>query len=485
MFETFKRALQSLSLPAGATVIIGVSGGPDSLALLHLFVRARDVLDLRPVAVCVDHGIRAAAQEDARFVEQTAEAWGVAYRIVRVDVPALAAEQRLSVEEAARLARYRALAETARAEGAHFIAVGHSADDQAETVLLNLIRGAGLAGLTGMQPVSSLSAAHVGSELSDRLMLVRPLLAISREEIASYCAEHDLAPRIDESNTDTVYTRNFLRHDLLPRLTVLNPNIRTTLARTAMVLSGEHKIMQAAVDAVWQAIVKMEKKDRVSFDRDRWRDQSIPMQRALVRRAVEHLAGSLSDLGFEAVEAAVGVSRRGDTGAEATLPGGITLRVDYHSVWLAAGDVLPEMPGWPLLAAGTVIPFEQSETIDLENGWQFGLTPYGGPRRGDEWQALLADRWQAVISSEGGRSSVVLRTRQPGDRFYPMGTGGSQLLSDFLIDHRVPAAWRDRLPLVVVGGQIAWVAGWRVDARFAVYPDSKPAWHAFFRRSSE
>ena len=122
--------------------------------------------------------------------------------------------------------------------------------------------------------------------------------------------------------------------------------------------------------------------------------------------------------------------------------------------------------------------------LNLPDGWQFVLRPYEGPREGAEWQALLADRWQAVISSRGNKqSAATLRTRQSGDRFYPMGAGGSQSLSDFYIDHRVPAIWRDRLPLFVIDGEIAWVAGWRVDARFAVRPDSGPAWHASFRRS--
>ena len=218
----------------GESVVVGVSGGPDSLCLLHLLRRLAPESHLTLHVAHLNHGLRGAeAEADAQAVAELAAGWGLPYTIGRADVPSLAAETRASIEEAARQARYDFLQGVARAAGAGTIAVGHNADDQAETVLMHFLRGSGLAGLRGMLPRTALGQGF----------LISPLLETPRDRVEAYCAAHGLQPRRDLSNADTTIYRNRLRHELLPLLEGYNPAIRQVLGHTAGVLAGDHEVV--------------------------------------------------------------------------------------------------------------------------------------------------------------------------------------------------------------------------------------------------
>ncbi len=483
----FIRTLTEMGIgqPGGSEpgkVVVGVSGGVDSLVLMHLFARARGRLPLAPYVLHLDHRIRGSeAAADARFVASTAAEWGIPCRVEQADVPRLAAERKLSLEEAARQARYTALGQHAIRSGARRIAVAHNADDQAETVLMHLLRGAGLAGLRGMLPVTPLSDYHLLEPVGASLLLIRPLLEVPRADIWAYSTAHHLEPRFDRSNLDTTYFRNQLRHELIPMLERLNPNVRANLNRTASVLAADYEVLEAQAGAAWQAVVVEVSGERVCMDRTRWRGLPLALQRATIRRAAWHLRRHLRDVSFQHVEDAVRVAQRGETGAQATLPGGLHLCVDYD--WLVIKGVRqrPPAPDWPLLEPGTAVELGGPGVYPLpRSGWQFALHPYAGPRSGPEWQMLLDDPWSAPLDADRLQRPLMLRTRQPGDRFAPMGVGGTQKVSTFMINEKIPAAWRDRLPLLVAGGQIAWVCGWRVDERFAVRPGTGSVWAARF-----
>src|SRR5688572_15639933 len=213
--------LLSLETP----LVVAVSGGPDSLCLLHVLHKLSVEHPLRLHVAHLDHGLRPEAHDEATFVRQEAESLGLPVHLGTADTRAYAAKHRQSTEEAARSVRYAFLAEVARLAGARHVVVAHTADDQAETVLMHFLRGAGLAGLKGMLPVTELGSwmsevRGQRSELSDvrpltsDLFLVRPLLTTTRAEVEAYCAENGLAPRRDASNADTQYLRNRLRHEL-------------------------------------------------------------------------------------------------------------------------------------------------------------------------------------------------------------------------------------------------------------------------------
>ena len=223
-----------------AKIVVGVSGGPDSLCLLHVLNQLRPQYDWVLHVAHLHHRLRgAAADEDMVFVALQAIEWGLPCSIQVVDVAAIAQAQGLSTEEAARQVRYGFLSQVAQEIGATAVTVGHHADDQSETVLMHFLRGTGLAGLRGMSPAVDLGNMRLirnhASASPPHIPLVRPLLAVPRAAIETYCHDHHLSPRTDHSNCDATYFRNRIRHELLPLLETYNPNIRTRLRRTASI----------------------------------------------------------------------------------------------------------------------------------------------------------------------------------------------------------------------------------------------------------
>jgi tRNA(Ile)-lysidine synthase len=449
----------------GETVVVGVSGGPDSLVLLHVLKRLGR---WRLHVATLDHGMRGAAgAADAEFVRQTAAAWGLPVTVCRADVPALVRVGKLNPEEAARLARYVFLQRVAQQVGAAKIAVGHHQDDQAETVLMHLIRGSGLDGLRGMLPAAPLE--RLSQDLPVAFdpplvkapaapdtwpVVVRPLLDVSRAEIDAYAAEHGLQPRHDATNKDRTYFRNRLRHDVIPLLAELNPNFRAALARTADILREDSALVRRAGEAALTEVIREDHAGAISLDRAAWSGLSAAEKRYAMRAAVARLRPDLRDIGFEHVENALAVAESGKTGAAATLPGGLVLRVDYETLVIAARDTPPAIDAPGLVSGAGGHEFRPDEhVIWTSGGWTFEARPLAA---GDEVSALHADPLAAALAvPEGAR--LWLRTRQPGDRFLPRGLGGrSQKLADTLINMRVPSAWRNRVPLLIVDDRVAW-----------------------------
>lgn len=449
-----------LYMTLGRPLVVAVSGGADSLCLLHLLHRASPEPGLQLHVATLDHGLRGeASRADAEFVAQTAAAWGLPATCERIDVAALAARYNLSIEEAARRARYSFLARVAAATGAAAIALGHTADDQAETVLMHLIRGSGLTGLRGMQPASPLTAAHLlpGDSPPPGLALLRPLLGIPRTATEAYCAAFGLTPRQDETNVDLTYFRNRIRHEVLPLLERLTPGVRERLAQTAESLTADHAALEAQFSAALAACLVSRRTDSIVLRLSRFRSDAYPVsiQRGMLRLALRQLAPAGGDTSYLALEKALEVAHQGVTGQQADLPGGFLLRIEYDRLILQRADAVVSLPDWPLLQPGTVLPVAVPGCTALpdcpwvlETRW---LAPSENPAA-FHGQPLVAT---LVISPE---TSLVLRTRQPGDRFQPFGLGGqSQKVKNFLINARVPAGVRNRLPLLIAHGAIAWV----------------------------
>ena len=246
VLDTVRQTIDRYDLLAsGGKVVVAVSGGPDSLCLLHGLRELRDEYGVQLHVAHLNHCLRGLdSAEDSRFVWQIAADWGLPLTRSSVNVKKLVKEQKGSVEEMARQVRYRFLAQPQQQAGADRIALGHNADDQTETVLMHWLRGAGLAGLRGMRPKSPLGELRLGEEETAMpdLLLIRPLLYVARSEIEAYCEAHELRPRFDRSNLDTTYFRNRLRHELLPHLEGYNPNIREVIRRSAQALSGDYEV---------------------------------------------------------------------------------------------------------------------------------------------------------------------------------------------------------------------------------------------------
>jgi tRNA(Ile)-lysidine synthase len=482
-------------LDVGDVAVVGVSGGSDSLCLLHVLTRLRRELDLSLHVAHLNHCLRGdEADADMTFVALLATEWGLPCTIEVRDVAAVAASQHISIEEAARHVRYGFLMNVANRVGAAVVAVGHHADDQSETVLMHILRGTGISGLKGMLPSTELSDMQVVDDgwpdpgSRSRVRLVRPLLAVPRDEIDAYCRDHGLQPRFDRSNLDTTHFRNRVRHELLPLLETYNPNIKLLLQRTADVAAADNELISSLLNDAWSETVTEENKDRITFDLQAWRSLPLGLQRATLREAAHRYRPRIRDLDFVHVKHAVAVGNNGTTGARAVLPHGLVLSVGYDTLQLGDREQAPRTPDWPLLWCDDPVPVKVGGDTFLPRKRQTPATSTGGDEqagwvmgtrawRGDHTKALNnPDRWTAFFDADRLGSQLSLRRRLPGDRFQPLGMGGRSVsVSDFMINVKVPQHLRATIPLLVRGpvdgaskADIAWVVGWRIDEQVSI-----------------
>src|SRR5512139_607599 len=275
-------------------IIAGISGGPDSLCLMGVLRKA----GYRIIVAHFNHKLRPDSDTDANTVEQTAARLNLASVIQSGDVRAFADAGKHSLEEAARILRYRFLMEQARHFHAQAVAVGHTADDQVETVLMHFIRGAGLAGLKGM------NYRTIIKMFDPQIPIVRPLLDTWREETVVYCATNGFRPRHDPSNASLDFFRNRLRHLLIPTIETYNPRFREVLWRTSRSLAGDYEILSNLLDDVWKECTRKEHADYIAFDAGTLMKQPIGIQRSLVRRAMECLHADQADVSYSTLERA-------------------------------------------------------------------------------------------------------------------------------------------------------------------------------------
>jgi tRNA(Ile)-lysidine synthetase-like protein len=346
---------------------------------------------------------------------------------------------------------------------------------------MHFLRGAGLAGLRGMLPLTHLEEYRMIEPLTAGplptvpLDLIRPLLEVPRAEIERYCAEHELRPRFDRSNLDTTYFRNRLRHDLLPILEDYNPNIRERLCHTAAVVAADYDLLVQLREEAWSDIRREERDDAIVFDLAAWRALPVSLQRSTLRHATYRLRESLRDVTFTHVENARRIALRGETGTQATLPMGLALRVGYDTLVIGDADETGPPPDEPLLWGDDPLPVTYPGTTRLpESAWTLSAKLL------EEWdiERIIAnpDPWSAYLDAAALAEPLVLRTRRPHDRFHPHGMGGQTVkVSDLMINLKIPAAWRDHVPLLVAGEEIIWVCGHRIAESVTIRPQTERA----------
>jgi len=423
-------------------IVAACSGGPDSLALVHILSRLAPQWELTLAVAHVDHMFRGAESEaDAVFVGEFCAGLGLAFYQTALDVPAFIGSSGRSAQDAARVLRYRYLRQIAASLGGAKIATGHHRDDQAETVLLNLLRGAGSAGLAGMKPADG--------------DIIRPLLDITRDEIEAYCAEHGLKPRLDSSNLKTYYLRNYLRLELMPLLEArFNSNLTETLCRTARLVGDEHQFIAEQASCLSPDVIRQDN-TYLDIDCQRLNILHIALRREIFRQAIAKKRGSLKGITFLHVERLVELAACGTVGSIIELPGGLIARRGYDLVTIETPTVLTPMPrlvspGVELKIPGitTVPPLDLSITTQL-------LTA----RPHDILAGSAIFDWRQLVPP------LTVRTRLEGDRFWPSGAPGSKKLKDFLIDGKVPRGERDHIPLICDQQGIIWVGGYRQTQR--------------------
>jgi tRNA(Ile)-lysidine synthetase-like protein len=448
---------QRLFVPG--TVVVAVSGGADSLTLLHTLLHLRDEISVRLHVATLDHGLRGpAGTADAQYVSEVAMAWQLPFTAERIDLPAQMAtrqpDQTTNVEAAARQARYAFLARVAAQIGATMIATGHTLDDQAETILMHLLRGTGLAGLRGMRPMTPLAALNLGLPSSvDGLTLVRPLLTTPRLEIDAYCAERlhpaGIKPRTDATNADLSLMRNRIRHEVMPVLTSIAPAFREALGRMALSVGDDY----AALRTVLPALEPMRGATEAaagSISLEAFRALPIAFQRQLLLQTRQQLFPTDTD-GWGFAEATKAQAFLATVRTPTTYDGWIHL----HDGRLYFAHALPYPDGVPQLAPATVLRFSTAEpSVLLPMGWRLLITRITDAGK---TQPPATDELRAVLHIPAG-AKLELRTVRRGERFKPAGLGGkSQKISDLLINLKVPSAWRPHAPTLVVNEEVAWI----------------------------
>ncbi|MEW5938678.1 MAG: tRNA lysidine(34) synthetase TilS [Chloroflexota bacterium] len=451
-------------LEPGRPIVVAVSGGPDSLCLMDVLRRAG-----YPIIVAhFNHKLREESDLEANAVEQMAGRLGLPSVVESADVRAYSSEKKLSVEEAARNLRYSFLFEQARLRLAQAVAVGHTADDQVETVLMHFLRGAGLTGLKGMAYRAFLANFDPG------IPLVRPLLDVWREETVVYCAGQGLRPHYDPSNESLNFLRNRVRHLLIPTLETYNPKFRQALWRTAQLLAADHAIVTEAVDAAWKQSVTSEADSLTIFDASALLGFPVGLQRHLLRRSLERI-GPLDDATYQTLDRAAAFLADPKRSAQISLGGGVRLLREADQFIVAGSETVLPFERWPQMPEEVeMVSLGLPGEMELPGGWRLACEKWNIPALAWEQMKLNEDPFQVWLDAEKLKGDLSLRVRREGDRYEPLGMGGhTQKLSDLFTNEKVPQRARDRWPLLCAGEEIAWVPGFQPADPFRLTKSSR------------
>lgn len=438
-------------LSEGDHVLIGLSGGPDSVCLSIVLDRLKKDFALTLSAVYINHGLRPSeVEKEIKFCKQFCEERNISFLVKEVDVNKYAGSAKLNLQEAARVLRYKMLDEVANEIDADRIALGQHADDQAETVLMRLVRGSGRRGLSGIPPV--------------RGKIIRPLIRVERKEIEAFLSlnlsgvtSSPLPPfMLDSSNLNDNYTRNWIRMSIMKELEKRNPSLTADICRTAEILREEDEYLEIIVTKTLMRLISRKSEESIELFLVPLETMERPILRRVLRRAVDAVQG-LRGIGLVHIDNMIHLIKNGRNGDRLDLPKKIRAVKEYSllKITSSAPVVIGEYELQPpcevaLTDAGMVIKAEFAKS-------------------GDD----LNKRSSIVLDAGKIRFSLKVRHRVAGDFFFPAGFGKKKKLQDFFVDEKVPREMRDRVPIVLSGNDIIWVAGFRGDERFKVTGETR------------
>ncbi len=426
----------------GDRVLAGVSGGADSVCLLFILLEYREKVRFDIKVVHVEHGIRGEESlQDASYVEKLCQKLNVEYECVQVDIPAMAAAEKLSTEEAGRLARYRIFEEIRKSWQADKIAVAHNQNDQAETILWNLARGSGLDGAAGIRPV--------------RDRIIRPLLECSRTEIEAYLKQKNIIWREDQTNQELDYTRNIIRNCLLPEMTEkLNAGTIQHLAQFGTEMQETREFLQELVEEACQKMVRI-RPGQVKIDLHQMKKEKEFLQERILRFCLKEVGCGLKDIQRKHIWAVRELVEK-QSGRWIQLPGGWLARRTFDQLVIeqAAGDsgeiqqqeILLKIPG------ETQTPWGTFTTAIISN----------------ENQSIPQKKYTKWLSYDKITTSIYLRGRRAGDFLVVNRQGGRKKLKSYFTEEKIPAEERDGIPLLTAGQEVLWAVGYRISEGYKV-----------------
>jgi tRNA(Ile)-lysidine synthase len=446
IFPTFKKTISRYRMIApGDKVLAAFSGGPDSTALLHLLLELRRDLRFDLVLAHFNHRLRAAADDDERFVRKVAAVLGLPLVVKRRAVRAAARAHKLNLEEAARELRYEFLRETASRVNATKIATGHNLNDQAETILIRLLRGTGRLGLAGIFPVVD-------------GIIIRPLIGISKEEIENYCRGKGQAVRRDETNRDKRLLRNKIRLSLIPYLEKhYEPGLTRKLGRLAMILCDDENALEDKTREVYEGLT-VRAGGRLQLDGQRLSGISRGLARRVIRAFIAGAKGDLRRISFDDVECVLGLS----DGQERMLPSHLVIRREGGFLFFTK-----QRPA----ASPYAFAWDGRRPLPIAPA---GMTLSGKiMKRAPAVRPSFDDQSRCFCDAEKIRFPLLVRSRRDGDRYRPLGAPGRKKLKEILRAKKIAAAERGALPLICSGNDIVWVPGLPVAEAFKITERTK------------
>jgi tRNA(Ile)-lysidine synthase len=436
-------------LSGGENVLVGLSGGPDSVCLLHVLHMLREKLRLELNALYVDHGLRPdETPAEIDFCKKLCDGLRIPFSTKAIDVKAYALAEKLNIQEAARLMRYWSYDMAVHELQSHSIALAHTADDQAETLLMRLFRGSGTTGLSGIPPV--------------RKNIIRPLIEIERREIEKFLDDNGFDFVVDSSNLKRDYVRNKIRLSLIPHLKEFNPDLIGTLSKTAALFRDDERYFGIIVTKTLMKLISRKTDTRIELFLSPFGSMDKVIMRRVLRRAIDETKG-LRGISFVHIEDIIGLLRDGDPGDRIYLPRGIRVIKEYSTLVLTSEAPVTlntyqiEVPGDTILKeAGMVLKSSLISKEEADACSKFGL-----------WVSF------GLFDADCLTLPLSARPRKKGDYFYPAGFKHRKKLQDFFVDQKVPRDERNRVPMLISGEDIIWIVGHRGDERFIVHEGTK------------
>ncbi|KDR94917.1 tRNA(Ile)-lysidine synthase [Peptoclostridium litorale DSM 5388] len=450
--EKVKKTIEDNGLiNKGDSVIVALSGGPDSICLLRVLNEIKDEYGIKLYAAHLNHKIRGMeAQKDAVFCVRTCDEMGIVCFVKAYDVPAYSKENGLSIEEGARKLRYNMFFELKESLGAQSIAVAHNLDDQAETVLMRMMRGSGLEGLKGMD-----------YRRADGI--IRPLIDVTRDEIEKHIKENEIDFRIDESNLEEVYSRNKVRLSLIPYIEKsFNPNIKKALSRMSRLLGDDCDYINSRAEESFERLCKKNSDKSIRIDANELCSLHRAISTRLVRMSVEHVLEDIKGFELVHVEDVMGLAGKGREGASIDLPRNMAALKRGNDVIVGIRDeILPKESKSESFSY--TLPKEGSIFIK-----EIGMEIDSSTMQKKEGSKFKYEKGCIYLDLDKIDGKVTVRSRKEGDRIRPVGLGGSKKVKDIFIDMKIERSERDKIPVISDGKGIMWIYGYRIGDDYKV-----------------
>ncbi|MGL6106368.1 tRNA lysidine(34) synthetase TilS [Romboutsia sp.] len=442
----------------GDKIVIGVSGGPDSICLLHILNRLKEKFDIEIYAAHLNHQLRGIeAQKDALYVSQICEEMGVTYFIKSIDVAKYCNENSLSIEEGARKLRYEMFDEIRLKTNSNKIAIGHNLNDQAETILMRVMRGTGLQGLRGIEYIRDNG-------------IIRPLLDINRTEIENYCEENDLNPRIDKSNLESIYTRNKVRLELIPYMKDnFNTNVIESIVRMSNGLRHDSDYIEEEAKIKFKKICNLNSND-VEIKLKDYINLHIAIKTRIIRNSIKHILGDTNFLDQKHIEDVIDLENQNKINKTIMLPRGVFAYRKQDIILLTTKEIVnKEIEFCYNIPSNGFVKIKELNLIIETQKMSI-----------DRYNSLKNDKWSKGFDFNKVKGGLVVRNRKQGDKIKL--AGGTKKLKDLFIDLKIPREDRDKVPVMIDEQGVLLVGDYRVSENYKIDSQTKEVLKISFKK---